>query len=331
MQVAAIVSVSSTKGSETDSAGSRSRILGGLHAAQPQVELHVLGRSLLDRALDTFKRLGVDRPTVVPVAPGLVELASSLPSLPRRSFFAWEGTLGRLITEGAERIILATTDIYTDLDYQELLRFHGERGAAFTQVYSADKPLNIAVVETDALRHGSGPYKMKLAGLMARHERFCFDGYVNRLRKPSDFIQLVSDALNRRCCLRPQGTEMSPGVWFAAGAEVDSSCVITGPAFIGAETTVAAGCTIAEGAAIEYGCKIDCGTTVEQSWILPGTYVGLGLCVRRSIVSGRKMLHLDRKTEITITDRRLIGAIRSLPFLGTPDKSLEGAQVVNGV
>jgi hypothetical protein len=328
VKVAAIVSTSGTKESDVDSVGSRSRILGGLLATNSQAELHILGRTLLDRTLDSFKRLGVDRPTVVPVGPGLIELTGSLSSLPRRSFFAWEGAIDRLIADGAERIILTAADIYTDLDYRELLRFHSERGAACTQVYSATKPLNIAVVETDALRCGTGPYKTRIASLMGTHERFCFDGYAIRLRKPTDFVQLVSDALYRRCALQPEGAELFPGVWLATGAEVDSSCVITGPAFIGAEASVAAGCTITGGTAIEHGCKIDCGTTVEQSWILPGTYVGLGLRVSRSIVSNKKMFHLDRKTEITVTDRRLIGAMRS-PFLGMSDRASEGTQAVN--
>jgi len=131
---------------------------------------------------------------------------------------------------------------------------------------------------------------------------------VNRLRKPQDFHRLTEDALSGKCDLRPTGTEVGDGIWFGAGAEVDDSCVIDGPAFVGAATHVAACCTISGGSAIERNCEIDFGTTVEQSWILQETYVGLSLSVRRSIVSNQKIFHLDRKAEIAITDSRLIRA-----------------------
>jgi NDP-sugar pyrophosphorylase family protein len=112
--------------------------------------------------------------------------------------------------------------------------------------------------------------------------------------------------------LRPVGTEVGEGIWFGHGAEVDDSCVISGPAFIGSNTRIAACTSISGGSAVERNCEIDCGTTVDQSWILQETYVGLGLTVRGSIVSNQKMFNLERKTELSINDPRLIRATK--PF-----------------
>ena len=229
----------------------------------------------------------------------------------------------------SDTLLLVRTGGYSDLAFEELLRFHGERGAALTQAYAADGSLDMAVVNTNFLRDVDGAYRKTLSGLISDQERFFYRGYVNRLCRPQDFHRLTEDALSGKCDLRPVGTEVGPGIWFGSGAEVDESCAIDGPAFVGAGTRIAACCNISGGSAIERDCEIDCGTTVEQSWILQETYVGLGLNVRRSIVSNQRMFHLDRKTEIAISDPRLIRATKSLPFARAGAALLNKLQIAN--
>ena len=48
--------------------------------------------------------------------------------------------------------------------------------------------------------------------------------------------KLVEDGLSGECGLRPLGTQIAEGVWHGAGAQVDSSAMINGPAFIGAQS-----------------------------------------------------------------------------------------------
>jgi NDP-sugar pyrophosphorylase family protein len=232
----------------------------------------------------------------------------------------WEEAVAGWIGQQAELLLLVQVGTYTDLDFAELVRFHLERGALVTEAYGRDGPLGVAVVSRGAMQ-GDGSYRNALSRFVEHEQRFSYSGYVNRLRTPADFMQLVEDGLHRRSQLQPAGTEMAQGIWFGDGANVDPTCVIQGPAFVGSGTRLSSCCTVKPGSAIESGCDIDSGTTVDESWILPEIYVGVGLNVRRSIVSNGKMFHLDRQTEVTIIDRRLIGAARSFPRFGFEKES----------
>jgi NDP-sugar pyrophosphorylase family protein len=185
----------------------------------------------------------------------------------------------------------------------------------------------VAVVNANLLRDSANAYRTTLSNLIPDQEHFYYHGYINRLRKPKDFRLLTEDALTGKCNLRPIGTEVGDGIWFGAGAEVDDSCVISGPAFIGSGTRLAACTSIGGGSAVERNCEIDCGTTVDQSWILQETYVGLGLTVRSSIVSNQKMFNLDRKTELAINDPRLIRATKSFSLAGAGSMLLNKLQL----
>jgi NDP-sugar pyrophosphorylase family protein len=288
-----------------------------LVAGLRQNKLNVLGHDLLDFSVRKLRNIGVKWPAIIPedVAGGPLSLQVNANGRPP----AWERAVTDCLQQRTEVLFLLRGSAYADLDYSELLRFHLERKAALTQVFAPDGPLDIAVVNTAALR-GKAGYKSLLRQLVPNQERFYCRGYVNRLRKPQDVVTLIEDALYGRCNLRPNGSEVASGIWFGPGAEVDDSCVIASPSFIGAQTRVGASCTVSAGSAIERACRIDSGTTVEQSWILQGTYVGVGLNIRRTIVSNSKIFHLDRKTEIAIADRRLIGARSAIPFRGAIER-----------
>jgi NDP-sugar pyrophosphorylase family protein len=228
---------------------------------------------------------------------------------------SWEEAVASWIGQQAELLVLVCAGTYTDLDFRELIRFHLERGARLTEAYGKDGPLDVLIASRAALE-GDGGYRKAVSRFLGHGQRFFYSGYVNRLRTPADFMQLVEDGLNRRSKLEPAGTEITQGIWFGDDADVDPTCVLRGPVFVGSSTRVNSCCSIKPGSAIESGCEVDSGTTVDESWILPETYVGVGLNVRRSIVSNGKMFHLDRQTEVTIIDRRLIGAARSSPLFG---------------
>jgi NDP-sugar pyrophosphorylase family protein len=318
VQIGAILTLAAASGNETDSTdlsragrGSRKRFLANV----PNAKLDVLGKSLLDRTISRLGQVGVESPSVIPEGSTLTQLLPTRSNLSSDFILAWETSVADYVRQGVDTLLLLRTSTYSDLDYQELLRFHAERRAALTQVYAADHSVDVAVVDATLLRDTDGAYRKTLSGLIPEQERFYYEGYVNRLRKPQDFHQLVEDSLAGECNLRPVGTEVGPGIWFGPGADVDDSCVINGPAFIGAGSHIAACSNISAGSAIERNCEIDCGTAIEQSWILQDTYVGLGLNVRRSIVSNQKMFHLDRKAEVAISDPRLIRATKSFSLI----------------
>jgi len=319
VHIGAILTLAARSGNDADSAESskgsnrrRKRFLTNV----PDAKLEILGKSLLDRTVSRLGQVGIESTSVIPEGSNLTQLLPTRSNISNDFISAWEKSVADYVRQGIDTLLLLRTSTYSDLNFEDLLRFHNDRGSALTQVYAADSSLDVAVVNATLLRHTDGAYRKMLSSLIPEQERFYYDGYVNRLRKPQDFRRLIDDALAGDCNLRPVGTEVGPGIWFGQEAEVDDSCTIEGPAFIGAGTRIAACCSVSGGSAIERNCEVDCGTTVEESWILQETYVGLGLNVRRSIVSNQKMFHLDRKTEVAISDSRLIRATKSFSLSG---------------
>jgi len=320
VQTIAIVAISTPVTDEGDISSNPSGHVVGhsrgfFHGTQNAVD-NVLGHNLLYRTIATLDNCGVARTTAVPQSPGFRQL--SAPPTGDGPFPAWERAIARAVQQGARNILLLRANEYVELDFSELIRVHTERGAALTQVCTEDGgPLDIVIVDAEKLRMSNDEsFRARLTALSQRKQRFYYQGYVNRLQKPADYMGLIQDALCNRCKLRPVGTEIKSGIWMGGGARIDDSCVVIGPCFIGAETRVGACCTVGSGSAIERGCDVDSGTAIEHSWILSGTYVGVGLNVRHSIVRNSKMFHLDRRTEVTVSDRRLIGATRARTFFG---------------
>lgn len=309
MQIAAILTLAGRTGSDADSIDPsrgenrrRKRFLSYV----PDAKLEFLGKSLLDRNISRLREAGVESTSVIPEGSALTQLLPTRSAASNDFISAWEKAIGEYVRQGVDTLLLLRTSTYTDLDYKELLSFHSERRAGLTQVYGSDSSVDVAVVNANLLHESEHAYRTTLSNLISDQEHFYYQGYINRLRKPKDFRRLTEDALSGKCSCRPFGTEVGDGIWFGDGVEVDDSCVISGPAFVGSNTRMAACTSISGGSAIERNCEIDCGTTVDKSWILQETYVGLGLTVRGSIVSNQKMFNLERKTELPIHDPRLI-------------------------
>jgi len=285
------------------------------------VLVDVLGKNIFERTVSTLQKFASVPPSMV--SEGAASGHFLPPQTWRRSSFvsAWEESVAGYVRNGVDHLLLLRVSAYHELDYRHLLEFHLETNSALTQAYAADGSLEIALVRAAHLRDAESCLA-GLSSLIPAQRRFVFRGYVNRLRGAHDFYRLVSDGLHGVCALTPAGVEVRERVWAGAGAEIDASATISAPTFIGAGSRVAAGCTIADTTAVERNCEIDCGTTVLQSWVLPDTYVGMALTVRRSVVSNRRLFHLDRKVAITCGDPRLVGPRRKSGVLLTKIQSL---------
>ena len=86
------------------------------------------------------------------------------------------------------------------------------------------------------------------------------------------------------------------------GAEVHRSARIVSPAFIGRGSRIEEQCLITRCSNVENNCQIDYGTVIEDSSILPNSYVGIGLDISRSIIQGNSLLNLERDVTLEIAD-----------------------------
>ena len=227
---------------------------------------------------------------------------------------------------GSRTAIVMQASKYVELDVAGMLRFHVASGQPATFAQDAIGPLGIAMVGNESTEHLMIPDQQA-------PQSFPFDyihlQYANRLSTPQDLRRLAQDALLQRCSIRPNGSEVRPGVWVAPSARLHSRVRIVGPAYIGAHTRLRSGVVITRCTNIEHHCEVDRGSVVENATLLPHTYLGSSLDIAYSIVSRNLMVNIKQAVEVEIGDRALAGStsplprpapmpmpVRSLPFMG---------------
>ena len=87
---------------------------------------------------------------------------------------------------------------------------------------------------------------------------------------------------------------------------------IVAPAFLGRGSRIEEQCLITRCSNVEQNCHIDYGTVVEDSSILPNTYVGIGLDISHAIIHGNILMNLEREVALQISDHGIIRPNRVL-------------------
>ena len=257
----------------------------------------VLGRPVMGRLVDGLKRGGIDAVFVFADGDGSPDSKSGNDP---DSMSAWAAAGSKLeeCRGSYDSVLIADCGTYTEFDLAAMLACHRDQGTPVTQAFAADGPVDLWIIdpvrfrERDDIRGGltSGP---------APYEQ---GGYVNRLRGPRDFRQLISDSFNSRCRLRPCGVEVRPSVWMGENAGVGRGTRIVAPAFIGQQARIGDDCLITRGTNVECNSQVDFGTAAENSSILSNTYLGIGLDLSHSIVDGKYLWNLRHDVTLEITD-----------------------------
>jgi len=201
--------------------------------------------------------------------------------------------------EGLGTVLIVRCGSYVELDVAEMFNFHQEQGVGVTRAYSDDAPLDVWMVDPSGLPEHMASLSTLLSAKPAMYRS---RGYVNQLRTAREFRRLVLDSFYSRCHLRPQGSEIKPGIWSCDGAQIERSARVVAPAFLGRDVYISAECLITRGSNVESNSRVDFGTAVEDSTILPNSYVGIGLDLSHSIVDGRNLLNLRHNVNLEITD-----------------------------
>jgi carbonic anhydrase/acetyltransferase-like protein (isoleucine patch superfamily) len=200
-----------------------------------------------------------------------------------------------LAEQGLERLLMIKLKSYAEIDLADLLRFHCERRNSMTEAHDARGQLGVCLLDHRELRGGAEEFCYAGASPDRTAEgAYQFRGYAKRILSASERQELVRDGLSGACAMRPIGAELREQVWIGAGTQLADSVRVIGPAYIGARTMVRAGATIGPFASVERDCVVDCGTTVQQSTVLPNTYLAPGLLIRQGLVDGRYLKDLAR-------------------------------------
>jgi hypothetical protein len=215
-----------------------------------------------------------------------------------------------LAQAGAELVLVLRLGPYAEIDYEELIQFHLDQRTRVTSVCTpAGESLDTFVIS--ASRRNDAAYLLRhaLKAFRTPPANYLFDGYLNWLRSSAEIRALAVDGLMMRNQLIPAGLEVRPGVWVAAGARIQKGARVLAPAFIGERAKVRAAAVVTRCTSLEHHSEVDCGTVVEDSSVLPYTYLGAGLDVCHAVVGFKRLSHLRRNVEVEIGDSKLIGAV----------------------
>lgn len=189
-----------------------------------------------------------------------------------------------LLKQGIERLLMIRLKSYAELDLADLIRFHCQRRNSMTEVHDAKGQLGVSVLDQLALPAAAEGSDRPSADF--GRTAYPFHGYAKRIFSARERQELVGDVLTGACAMRPFGEEIREQVWVGKDVRLADSVRLMGPSYIGDRTIVRAGATIGPFASVERDCVVDCGTMVEQSSILPATYLAPGLLFRNALIHG---------------------------------------------
>lgn len=312
MDVKAILIVEG--GAPDGSSGSPAETVAGI----PIAYLDVLGLPVLQHLLHRLRRFGVLGVTLIngsaTEADPLVKRAVARSGLPRvqatgeQLWQAAEEVFHKYAEAGTELVLTLRVGPYTDVDYDELIQHHLDHRCPVTMaVDSEGASLDLFVLSACSRKDAVTLFRSRLQQLRRECKPFQVAGYVNRLRHAGDLRRLALDGLLERNSIRPAGREIKPGVWVGESAHIHHRARVVAPAFVGAHAKIRGGALLTRGAIVEQRAEVDCGTVVENSTVLPFTYVGAGLDLMHSVVGLRRLTHLLRNVEVEISDGKLVG------------------------
>lgn len=283
----------------------------------PMAYLDVLGAPVLHRVVERLERVGTSTITLVNGAGGEARpfaaraaQHSGLRMVEAETDFwqAAEDAVEQARQDGAELVLLVHVGAYVEIDYEELIQHHIDKRCRMTAAVSAEgAALDIFVLDASRRNDAIVLLRSQLTKVRDDCERFQVSGYINRLETAVDLRCLALDGLLKKNAVQPIGQELKPGVWAGQGARIHRNARVLAPAFVGAYSKVRASALITRSSVIEHHAEIDCGTVLENSTVLPFTYVGAGLDVMHSVVGFRRLSHLARGVEVEISDTKLVG------------------------
>ena len=316
MDLAAIIIVGACP-EEADSGRNPSPgIADEVFAGIPIALLDLLGKSVVHHVVDRLRRSGVEAVTAL-TGEGACdetdrcEVPSQLSCLPANQLWrAAEEAFSAYASEGVENVLLLRLGPYAEIELDALVRFHSGRRQNATAIFDqAGDPLDAAIVQAARRSDASFLIRNGLRATRLPSEPYIMPGYVNRVETPRDLRRLAQDALLMRCDIRPQGREVKPGVWVGEHARIHRTARVLAPAFVGTHAKLRAASVVTRCSVVEHHAEVDCGTVLEDTTVLPYTYVGAGLDASHAVAGFGRLVHLRRDTEVEIADTRLLGTV----------------------
>src|SRR6202034_338451 len=159
------------------------------------------------------------------------------------------------------------------------------------------------------------------------------DGYWEDVGTHESYLRAQADVLAGRVQADIAGFEVSPGIWVAEGAEVDSDAVLTGPLCIGDYAKIEAGAHLREFTVIGANVVVKEAAFLHRAVVHNNVYVGQGVTLRGCVVGkNTDVMRLARIEEGAVVgdecmiepEAYLSAGVKVYPF-----KTIEAGAVVN--
>ena len=159
------------------------------------------------------------------------------------------------------------------------------------------------------------------------------DRYWEDVGTHESYLKVQADVLDRRVQTDIAGFEVSPGVWVAEGAEVDTDAVLTGPLCIGDYAKIEAGAHLREYTVIGSNVVVKEGAFLHRAVVHNNVYVGQGVTLRGCVIGkNTDVMRLARIEEGAIVGDECViepEAYLSAKVKVYPFKTIEAGAVVN--
>jgi mannose-1-phosphate guanylyltransferase/phosphomannomutase len=209
------------------------------------------------------------------------------------------------------------------------------------QVFSDTVNTGIYVMEPEVLGHvpldeaadWSADVLPKLIARGAPVFGWVADGYWEDVGTHEAYHRVQADVLSGNVKADIDGFEVSPGVWVAEGAEVDSDAILTGPLCIGDYAKIEAGAQLREYTVVGSNVVIKEGAFLHRAVVHNNVYVGVGATLRGCVIGK----NTDVMASARIEESAVVGdecVIESEAYLSAgvkvyPFKTIEAGAVVN--
>ena len=298
-------------------ANSEHNVEGNQALDAPLATLDVAGKSTLQRMAERLQQYGISQISAVveAAAPsgvsnfGLPSDVSCISSLSDRFWKTAESAFNDMAQSGAELVILIRLGAYAEVDFEKLVQFHIDRKERVTRMASDSQMLEIFCISASRRNDAASLFRTQLAHCRSECPLLQHDGYLNHLATARDLRQFAIDILTRQTQTCPAGKEIKPGVWTAPGAMIEKGARVLAPAFVGSLARIRSGAVITRCSSVERHAEVDCGTVIENSTVLPFSYVGAGLDLAHSIAGMGRIVNLHRDVTVTIVDPKLVASM----------------------
>jgi hypothetical protein len=279
--------------------------------------LDVAGKSPLLRMTERLQQYGISSiSAVVETGPSAATRNFGLPSdvtcvtaTPDRFWRAAESAFNDMAQKGAELVLLVRLSSYAEADFEKLVQFHLDHQGRVTQMSRGEQRLEIFCISASRRNDAASLFRTQLTRCRTECPLLEHEGYFNALADARDLRQFAIDILTCQTQTYPAGEEAKPGVWIAPGALIEKGARVLAPAYVGSFARVHSGTVITRCSSIEQHAVIDCGTVIENSTVLPFSYVGAGLDLAHSVAGMGRIVNLHRDVSVEITDTKLIASM----------------------